>query len=1256
MRKLLLLVMSMLTVGIMMGQVNTNASLLQKTQREAAAKEKNLQERIQKLSTQKGWPLTIRGKNGQISVLTDIDPLGLPVYVSTNSNILSASTIKTNSLWPGASTGLNLSGSSASVRSKLAVWDGGRVLGTHVELNGKILQKDNPADVSDHSTHVAGTMAANGINPYAKGMAHGLTQLLAYDFNSHMPEMAGEAPNILVSNHSYSTIAGWQFNVGSNRWEFYGQFGAREDYKFGYYSADAQLWDSIAYNAPYYLIVKAAGNNRSENGPAVGQPYFRFNASGQMTSAGNRPTGISNNDSYETLPTYSVSKNILTVGAINPISDGYARPEDVVMTDFSAWGPTDDGRIKPDVVADGVNVFSSVGTANNEYGIFSGTSMAAPAAAGSVLLLQEYYARLHAGAYLRSATLKGIVIHTADEAGPNPGPDYQHGWGLINMERAASVITSNNVDQLIIENTLAQGATFTQNVIASGKGPLVVTICWTDPKGDVDETNLLNNTARKLVHDLDIRVTRGATTYMPWKLDPVNRANAATTGDNILDNVEKITIPDAIPGQTYTITVSHKGTLARSQQAYSLIASGVGGAAYCASAATSNAGTRIDSVSISNILNKNPVGCTTYTSYTNLTIQAQPGQALPFYVGVNSCDASSANKIIKIFIDFNNDGDFTDAGENVATSNVIAGNGNFTGNINIPANVTIDNSTMMRIVAQETGTAANVNPCGNYANGETQDYRVRFVTPSKDAGIVEVVSPSPGVCASGAQYVTARIRNLGTVAQSNIPLLLTVKQGATTIVNLPFTYPLSIPPYATAEYTFQTPFQSTAGESYVISIRTNLAGDQNPSNDLKEETIQIDANSGAVPSPAAEICGTNAMFKASATGLDVPLWYATANATTPLAAGNSATSNTITGNLTYYVGLNDAVLKAGPANKLVLPNGSYNAFDGNFVRFNNTVPLIIETARLYIANAGKITFTVADIVSFNNQTGAYSYFPVSATTIDVYPTTPTPQAGDVPGNSAADTGAIYLLNLPVPEAGNHAIIVQCADGANIFRNNNIATNPYPIGVPNVFTFTGNSAIDTEPPIDANYYQRFYYFFYDVSLRLVNCPGPRVAVVATTATAPVISLNGNVFTSTKATGNQWYRNGGEIAGATNQTFSATQGGTYKVITTDDFGCALGSNELNFTPTDVIDVDGNPIALALSPNPNNGHFNLQFEVKQKRDLQIDMINVLGQKVYQSSQPGFIGKFSQEIRLNKLLPGIYYLKIQHGQEVYVKKVMVK
>jgi hypothetical protein len=1171
------------------------------------------------------------------------------VYIITESNIGAAATIGTTSLWPGGSSGLTLTGSSNNVKNKLAVWDGGKVRSTHVELNGRVVQRDGSPTNSDHSTHVAGTLIGAGVNPQAKGMSFGQQELVAYDFSNHMSEIMNEAPNLLVSNHSYGSIAGWHFNEGQNRWEFHGQFGSTEDYKMGYYSNEAQLFDSIAYNAPFYLIVKSSGNKRNENGPDVGQPFFRFDVNGSMTNAGNRPAGINSNDGFDIIPTYGTSKNILTVGAVNAIPNGYSKKEDVVMSSFSSWGFTDDGRIKPDVVANGVGLLSSTAGSDNSYSTFSGTSMATPNAAGSLLLLQEYYSQLHGGTFMRSATLKGLVIHSADEAGVFPGPDYQFGWGLMNMRKAAEVITSNNTNHLIHENVLNNGGTFTLPVIASGSGTLSATISWTDPKGDV-ESPTINSPNRKLVHDLDIVIKKGATTFMPWILNPANPSTAATTGDNIRDNVEKVEISNVVPGETYTIEIKHKNTLVRGSQAYSLIASGVGGQAYCASNPTSTAGARIDSVSFVNVQNKNVAGCTSYSDFKTLTANIQPSQTFPFFIRLNSCDATNANKIVKVYIDANNDGDFNDAGENVATSGVIAGDGNFTPNISIPSGLTPNEYTLLRIVMQETSNAADVNPCGTYTRGETQDYRVLISAPSTDVGIPGVISPIGGECANPAQYVTIRIRNSGTAPVSNVPVTTVVKQGATTIATLNATYTGTIAAGAEVTYTYQSTFAAQGATTYTLASTTSLAGDQDGSNNENITTVTTSAKASD-PTGTAVLCGTTALLRVNPTSPDIFNWYTSQAAAVPLATGPSV--NTATLQPTYYLSKNEISAKLGPANKTVFPQGGYNTFVNNMVRLTATVPSTIETVKLYIGHSGKITFLLRQIVTFNETTGAYTYFPVASRTIDVTATAPTPPALGAQNNDPADLGAYYYLGLTLPAAGNYGIVIQCENGSSIFRNNEIASNPYPFTIPNVLSITGNSALDASDP---NFFQKFYYFFYDMTVSLPRCASDRVPIVSTTAVAPTITLSGNVFTSSSPTGNQWYKNGSQIIGATTQTYTATESGDYKVAVTSASGCSLMSNQINFTATSVPNVDPALIGMIVSPNPTRtGQFNLKLEVASRSDLQINILNSAGQRVYQYNMQNFIGRFSELITPGHLAAGVYYVQVQHDKKMYIQKLLV-
>lgn len=554
--------------GLGIGAVSAQVSIaaLQKAQIEIDAVYAEERAALEAWAKERNLAMRWVDSNGREVELVGIDVTGMPIYFITD-NLTAAHSTSTSRVWPGAALGYALSGEGMTVGE----WDGGGTRVTHQELVGRATQIDNPTGLSSHATHVAGTLIASGVVPAAKGMAFE-ADLIAYDWNSDNAEMTAAGQNgLLVSNHSYGQVAGWSSSNGTWRWYGNTAFSETEDWNFGFYNSKAQQWDQIARNNPFYLIVKSAGNNRN-NGPNPGTTHQVRNASGSwVTSTAVRPRV----GPYDCLPTYSTAKNILTIGAVNDLPNGWTSAAAVSMSSFSSWGPTDDGRIKPDIVGNGVGLYSSYSGSNTQYSSISGTSMSGPNVAGSLILLQQHHQDMH-GQFMLSSTLKALALHTADEAGPDPGPDYMFGWGMMNTAKAVQLIDNSDGVSLLEEHLLEDQGDVSISAWHPAAGPLRVTIAWTDPASSppaagLDPANLM------LVNDLDMRLVHvpTGTVYSPYILDPANPSAAAQTGDNFRDNVEQVYVDNAPAGE-YLISVNHKSTLqAGSAQAFGLVVSGL---------------------------------------------------------------------------------------------------------------------------------------------------------------------------------------------------------------------------------------------------------------------------------------------------------------------------------------------------------------------------------------------------------------------------------------------------------------------------------------------------------------------------------------------------------------------------------------------------------------------------------------------------------------------------------------------------------
>jgi hypothetical protein len=229
-------------------------------------------------------------KNGVEREFVAVSKTGMPIYYQTTNNLDAARTISTNKVWPLGSLGLNLSG--IGMTNRLGVWDGGSVLTSHQEFQSRATQTDGASGLSDHATHVAGTMSAGGVVANAKGMSY-QAPIKCYDWNSDASEMSSAASiGMLVSNHSYSQISGWQYNDDLNRWEFWSDpnVSLTEDHKYGFYDDISEQWDQIAFSYPNYLPFVAAGNDRNEPSTIPSTYYIRnTNGSWVVGSSTNKP-------------------------------------------------------------------------------------------------------------------------------------------------------------------------------------------------------------------------------------------------------------------------------------------------------------------------------------------------------------------------------------------------------------------------------------------------------------------------------------------------------------------------------------------------------------------------------------------------------------------------------------------------------------------------------------------------------------------------------------------------------------------------------------------------------------------------------------------------------------------------------------------------------------------------------------------------------------------------------------------------------
>jgi len=439
--------------------------------------------------------LVVAADPGKVMELAALEPVLFinemsPPFESLNSTVRTRLHVNEVQAEP-----YNLSGDGVTI----LVYDGGLIDSTHPDFGDRVTAMET-GTVADHPTHVAGTVGGNGGN--LRGMAPAVN-IVSGQYNACTPFCFYNSPNDVSDDYTFAR-QNFSVEVTTNSM---GANVSPNGYPcawFGDYELSSRVIDGLVAETDDRPLIQfwAAGNERGDPGCA--------------------------NSSYRCMSIPASAKNIITVGATTSTD---------AVASFSSFGPTDDGRVKPEVVATGVNVNSCA--PGGGYQIMSGTSMATPATAGVGCLILERWHQLYPGSPdpLPEA-MKALLINSATDLG-NVGPDFQTGYGIVNAQRAIDQLSAGGV----IQSTLGADQPLDFEFNVPENTPFIdVSLAWTDVPA-------LGNVIPTLVNDLDIVLISPANLgYQPWVLNPSSPGTAAQPGEDSVNVCEKVRVTNPLAG------------------------------------------------------------------------------------------------------------------------------------------------------------------------------------------------------------------------------------------------------------------------------------------------------------------------------------------------------------------------------------------------------------------------------------------------------------------------------------------------------------------------------------------------------------------------------------------------------------------------------------------------------------------------------------------------------------------------------------
>lgn len=657
-----------------------------------------------------------------------------------------------------------------------------------------------------------------------------------------------------------------------------------------------------------------------------------------------------------------------------------------------------------------------------------------------------------------------------------------------------------------------------------------------------------------------------------------------------------------------------------------LIGEGTIAQTYCSSTATSTNYGYIQQVNFNTISQSSPTSCgQQYTDNTSQSTTVNPGMSYPITINVQGCSGGSWTHSTKVWIDFNQNGVFTDPGEEVLSQ---GGHqyGNVTGTISIPGTA-MPGSTRMRVVTVETSLINNVNACGTYTWGETEDYTldIQGMSPD-DAGVIGIAEPSGSSCA-GPQNVIATIENFGTDPLNSVtvnwevggnlqtpvtvtPNLASWQGSGTTTANV-----------FLGSYDFQNPADANIK---AWTTQPNNVADTNNFNDTATSTVDINFAVIQVIQASDLLCADEANGQAIVTSLGgtppFNYYWSTGNTGSTVNTLPEGTHQVL---LIDGIGCRDSIDLTINAPDSMLVNlekggitckGINNGFAhinvvGGQQPYNFNWSNGMKRQNINNVTPGNYSVTVTDDLGCTSEQNVEILtVPILRSQLDSV----------LPANCSENAGAAYLT----ASGGLQPYNYNWPGGLSGRTQTGLSGGSYDV------TITDAGGCD--------------------DITTVNVPEVNVGV---TFERPTLFADFD-----DATTYQWYDCDNDIllSGETFQDFTPADPGNYAVIVTYQ-NCTDTSGCHYIAYTSAEDKTKDAAQVNVYPNPNNGLFNVSFDGSASGLVKLELFDLNGKLIQsreiQNPGNGYVHQIDEA-----LASGMYILKVLQSENASLHRVVVK